>query len=60
MKAKIDKVFADTTENLTESLAGAVSKEVTFPKSNWYKLKESGNRAFKADKAAATPPQIVG
>lgn len=53
-KRDIDDAFAKhTDEQLTEVLAKAVKKSITFvPK--WNKLKESGDRAFKADKESAT------
>lgn len=53
-KQDIDAAFAkNTDQRVTESLAKAVKKAVTFV-SKWSKLKESGDRAFKADKESAT------
>ena len=55
VKKKIaDELAKRSDAVLTKPLSEALAKAVAIPKTNWSKLKESGDRAFKADKAAAT------
>jgi hypothetical protein len=55
VKKKLDEALEkNTDEVLTQPLADALSNAVAIPKNNWGKLKEFGDRAFKADKESAT------
>ena len=55
VKEDIDKAFnKNADDELTKPLADAIALAVKMPTTSWAKLKDSGDRAFKANKTAAT------